>query len=168
MTRTAAREIAVRLCFALAIGNADPLEAFERFFEREYFEGLAQEDKLFSEFPDEKQMDYIRRIVIGVAEHREELDNYIQKYSKGWKLGRISRVAAAILRCAIFEILYMEDVPDAAAINEAVELAKGYEEKETVAFINGVLGGFARGEIEGGGELQDGGEGIPTEDTEDV
>lgn len=164
MTRTAAREIAVRLCFALAITNADPREAVERFFDREYFEGLAQEDKLFSEFPDEKQMDYVRRIVIGVAERREELDNYIQKYSKGWKLGRISKIAAAILRCSIFEILYIEDVPSAAAINEAVELAKGYEERETVAFINGVLGGFVRGELEGGEELQDSNEGYPAED----
>ena len=52
------------------------------------------------------------------------------------------------MRCAMCEILYMDDVPNAAAINEAVELAKGYEEPETVAFINGVLGSFVRGEVE--------------------
>ncbi|HHU22989.1 MAG TPA: transcription antitermination factor NusB [Clostridiales bacterium] len=164
MTRTAAREIAVRLCFALAITKADPREAVEYFFEREYFDGLAKEDKLFSEFPDEKQMSYIRRIIEGVTRHREELDNYIQKYSKGWKLGRISKIAAAILRCAMYEILYMEDVPSAAAINEAVELAKAYEEQETVSFINGVLGGFVRGELEGRKEFQSGGESPFTED----
>ena len=52
------------------------------------------------------------------------------------------------MRCAMCEILYMDDVPNAAAINEAVELAKGYEEPETVAFINGVLGSFVGGEVE--------------------
>ena len=77
-----------------------------------------------------------------------ELNHYIEKYAKGWKLGRISRIAAAILRCAMCEILYMDDIPNAAAVNEAVELAKGYEEPETVAFINGILGSFIRGDVE--------------------
>jgi N utilization substance protein B len=77
-----------------------------------------------------------------------ELNHMIEKYARGWRLERISRVAAAIMRCAMCEILYMDDVPNAAAINEAVELAKGYEEPETVAFINGVLGSFVRGEVE--------------------
>ena len=56
------------------------------------------------------------------------------------------------MRCAVCEILYMDDVPDAAAINEAVELAKGYDDPDTVAFINGVLGGFMRGEKSGSAE----------------
>jgi N utilization substance protein B len=77
-----------------------------------------------------------------------ELDAYIEKYAKGWKVGRISKTAAAIIRTAMCEILYMPDVPNAAAINEAVELAKGYEDEDVVAFINGVLGGFIRGEVE--------------------
>ena len=52
-----------------------------------------------------------------------------------------------MLRCAICEILYMEDIPNAAAINEAVELDKGYDEPDVVSFVNGVLGGFMRGEF---------------------
>ena len=72
----------------------------------------------------------------------------IEKYSHGWRVGRISKTAAAIIRCAMCEILYMPDIPNAAAINEAVELAKGYENDELVSFINGVLGGFVRGEVE--------------------
>ena len=60
---------------------------------------------------------------------------------------RISRTALAVLRCAVCEILYMEDIPNAAAINEAVELCKGYDEPDTVAFVNGVLGGIMRGEL---------------------
>ena len=59
----------------------------------------------------------------------------------------MSRTALAVMRCAVCEILYMDDVPASAAINEAVELDKGYDEPETVAFVNGVLGGFMRGEF---------------------
>ena len=57
------------------------------------------------------------------AEHREELDGLIARYSRGWKVGRISKTALAVLRVALFEILYVQDVPPAAAINEAVEQA---------------------------------------------
>ena len=60
----------------------------------------------------------------------------------------------AVLRCAICEVMYMDDIPNSAAINEAVELAKGYDEPETVAFINGVLGGFMRGEFGEGAEAE--------------
>ena len=74
----------------------------------------------------------------------EELDDLIEQFSHGWKLSRISRTALAVLRVALYEILYMPDIPAAASINEAVELAKGYDEPETVRFINGILGSFMR------------------------
>ncbi len=89
------------------------------------FATLAEEDPLFQEYPDEKQLDYIRRLTGLVYDHMYELNHMIEKYARGWRLERISRVAAAIMRCAMCEILYMDDVPNAAAINEAVELAKG-------------------------------------------
>ena len=60
-------------------------------------------------------------------------------------MDRLSRTALAVLRCAICEILYIDDVPAGAAINEAVELDKKYDEPDTVAFVNGVLGSFVRG-----------------------
>ena len=103
-------------------------------------------DELFAEAPDEKQRAYITALVEGVAGHVNELDGYIEKYSRGWKLNRISRTALSVLRCALYEILYMdeEDVPDSVAVNEAVELAKGFDEPETVSFINGILGSFLR------------------------
>ena len=82
----------------------------------------------------------------GAFQHGAELDGYIEKYAVGWKFSRIGRVAAAIMRVAMYEILYMPDVPNAAAINDAVEIAKGYEGEETVKFINGILGSFVRGE----------------------
>jgi N utilization substance protein B len=147
MTRTTARELAVQITFALISGSSLGLDDF---FDTEYYATLAKEDDLFSDYPGDKQLQYIRELVSGVQDRRAELDSFISKYSQGWKLGRISRTAASVLRCAMYEILYMPEVPDAAAINEAVELAKGYEEPETVAFINGILGSFVRGEV---GEL---------------
>jgi len=146
MTRTTAREIAILLGFSAAADEECTEELLDRFFEREHYATLAEENELFSEFPNGKQMNYIRSLVQLIAEHRSELDTYIEQHAEGWKASRISRTAAAILRCAMCEILYLPDVPDAAAINEAVELAKKYEDADTVSFINGVLGGFVRGQ----------------------
>ena len=148
MTRTAAREVAVRLCFSISENPSDPQELIESVFEEEYYSSLKTEDKLYKEKPDARQLEYIQSIVTGIFGHAAELDGYIDKYAVGWKFGRISRTAVAIMKTAMFELLYMPDVPDKAAINEAVELAKLYEPPETVSFINGVLGSFARNEIE--------------------
>ncbi len=147
MTRSAAREIAIQLGFAAAGTGEDPAAAVEAFFEPEHYASLAGEDELYGERPSKKDLDFILRSVAGVAERREELDGLIGRYAKGWRTERISRSAAAILRQAMYEILYMPEVPDAASMDEAVELAKGYEDAEVVAFINGVLGGFYRGEV---------------------
>ena len=148
MTRTAAREIAILLGFSVAAGGADAEETLERFFEAEHYASMAEENPLFAEKPDAHQMNYIRTLVGLIAEHRAELDAYIEKYARGWKVGRIDRTAGAILRCAMSEILWLPDVPNAAAINEAVELAKKYEDEDVVAFINGILGSFVRGEVD--------------------
>jgi len=147
MTRTAAREIAIQLSFAASAAGRDPEALLEDFFSEEHFKSLAEENELFQEYPDDKQMEYIRRLLSLSVLHRDEIDANIERYAKGWKLDRISRTALAILRCAICEILYMEDIPNAAAINEAVELDKSYDEPDTVSFVNGVLGGFMRGEL---------------------
>ena len=146
MTRTNARELAIQLGFAAAATGEDPQELLDRFFEEEHYASLAAEDELYRERPDEAQLAYIRRLTALIEENRETIDGYISRYARGWKIERISRTALAVLRCALCEILYMDDIPDAAAINEAVELAKGYDEPDTVAFVNGVLGGFMRGE----------------------
>ena len=122
MTRTAARQLAVQLCFA-ANGGGD--FGPEEFFQEEYYHALPAEGALFSEMPDPQQMEYILSLVNGVRDHQEELDGVISRYSQGWKISRISRTALCVLRCALYEILYMPDIPPAAAINEAVELAKG-------------------------------------------
>ena len=144
MNRSEAREVAIRLCFSVSENPSGPGELLQQVFEEEYFATLKDEDELYKTGPDEKQMEYIAGIVTGVFEHAAELDGYIDKYAVGWRFGRISRTAVAIMKTAMFEVLYMPEVPDRAAINEAVEIAKRYEPPETVSFINGVLGTFAR------------------------
>ena len=144
MTRSTAREIAIQLGFAAASSGEAPQELFD---ERGHYDTLAAEDELYSEYPNTKQLEYIRTLIALTGEHRDEIDAHITRYAKGWKLERISRTALAVLRCAICEILYMDDIPNAAAINEAVELDKGYDEPDVVSFVNGVLGGFMRGEF---------------------
>lgn len=146
MTRTTARQLAVQLEFSAASSGQSAATVFEDFFGREHYATLSAEHRLFADFPDEKQLEYIRTVTALMEEHRPEFDAYIEKYSKGWKLDRISRTARAIIRCAMCEIMYIDDVPTAAAINEAVELAKSYDEPEAAGFINGILGSFVRGE----------------------
>ena len=83
----------------------------------------------------------------GVAEHQDEIDAVISsKLKSGWKLTRISRVALAVLRLAVYEMKYIDDdeIPVSVAINEAVELSKKFTVKEDTAFINGVLGAVAK------------------------
>lgn len=146
MTRTNAREIAIHFTFELSFSDLSADALLDEFFNREYFSLLGEEEPLYREFPNEKQRDYICALVRGTFQHGAELDGYIEKYAVGWKFSRIGRVAASIMRVAMYEILYMPDVPNAAAINDAVEIAKGYEGEETVKFINGILGSFVRGE----------------------
>ena len=148
MTRTAAREISVRLCYGISENPRDVDEVLGELFDSEYYATLSQEDELYEAMPDERQAKYIKRLVSGIAMHSAELDGYISKYTVGWSFSRISRTALAIIKTAMYEVLYMPDeVPARAAINEAVELAKKYEEPDTVPFVNGVLGSFIKGEV---------------------
>ena len=146
MTRTAAREIAGHLTFELGFTGQTARELLDEALNRKTFALIGQEEPLYAEFPNETQRTYITRLVEGVYEHTPELDEYISKYAIGWKFSRLNRVAVAIMRVAMYEILYMQDIPNAAAINEALELVKHYEEPEVVSFVNGILGAFVRGE----------------------
>lgn len=147
MTRTVAREIAVHMVFELGFGDRSAQQLLEDELTAENFALIGAEEPLYAEFPDEKQEKYIRTLVTGAFEHGPELDDYISRYAVGWSFARIPRVAAAIMRVAMYEVLYMPDIPNAAAINEAVEIAKGYETPEVVSFINGILGSFVRSEF---------------------
>ena len=147
MTRNTAREIAVHLAYELSFSDLSVAEFLDEHLSSETFSTLAPEYSLYEELPNEKQMIYIRRLVGGVSEHAAELDAYIEKYAKGWRFSRIDRVASAIMRVTMFEILYMPDVPNKVAINEAVEIGKKYLDDDVVKFINGILGSFVRSEL---------------------
>lgn len=90
---------------------------------------------------------YFDAIVAKVVENSSDIDNYIEQYSQRWKIHRISKISLAALRLAIGEILYMENIPQGASINEAVEIVKKYGAEDEPAYINGVLGGFVRAEL---------------------
>ena len=150
ITRTVAREIAVHYAFELGFSNLTAQELLEQELTQERFGEIAEIDPLYAEFPDEKQCAYIRKLVEGVGEHGYELDEYISKYAIGWKFQRIPRIAAAIMRVAMYEVLYMPEIPASAAINAAVELAKKYDEPKVASFVNGILGSFVRKELPGG------------------
>ena len=146
MTRTAAREIAVHFVFELGFTGQTPEDLLSQALTRQTFGAIGEEEPLYAEFPNAQQREYITRLVKGVYDHAPELDGYISKYAIGWKFDRLNRVAIAIMRVCMYEVLYMQDIPNAAAINEAVELMKHYEEPEVVSFVNGILGSFVRGE----------------------
>ena len=147
MTRSNAREIAVHLIFSLSFGTQSAQELLESELTHARFEELAKELPIYAQYPNEKQAAYIRELVSGVYAHGPELDDYISRYAVGWSFARIPRMAAAIMRTAMYEVLYMPDIPNAAAINEAVEIAKNYEPPEVVSFLNGILGTFVRSEF---------------------
>lgn len=154
MTRTAAREIAVHFAFELGFSDQNASTLLEQELTPERFAELAETEPLYAEFPDEKQLNYIRRLVSGIGDHEYELDGYIEKYAIGWKFHRIPRIATAIMRVAMYEAMYMPEIPTSAAINEAVELVKGYEDQKMVSFVNGILGTFVKEELPDGGDGQ--------------
>lgn len=137
----------MRLTFELGFSSESAEALLERELTQERFELLGQEDPLYCDFPNERQRAYITELVKGTLAHGAELDGYIEKYAVGWRFHRIDRVAAAIMRLAMYEVLYRPDVPNRAAVNEAVEMAKGYLDVEVVRFVNGILGAFVRAEF---------------------
>ena len=148
MKRPTAREIAMHLSYASVMNPLPVGEQLELLFEPEHYASLGEEDPVYAEETDPKQLEYIRRVATGVAEHGPELDGYIEKYANNWKFERISRVCTAILRVALFEILYLPEVPYKAAANEAVNLTKLYEDSRTASFVNGILASFIQEEKE--------------------
>lgn len=130
MSRKIAREISFKVIFSSGFQNEE--EKIE-----ELIKGLESDSKEITKEDEE----YIKEIVKGIVSKKEELDNKIKKYLKGWTMDRISKTDLAILRVAIYEILYREDIPYKVSINEAIELAKLFSDEQSPAFINGVLAG---------------------------
>ena len=146
MIRNVAREIAMHLSYELSFTDLSAEELLNDRLSANRFDQLAPEYEVYGKLPGPSQQAYIRKVVKGIAEHSYELDQYIEKYAVGWKFERIPLVASAIMRLAMYEILYMPEIPNGAAINEAVEIAKKYESSDVVRFINGILGSFVRKE----------------------
>jgi len=91
-----------------------------------------------------KTNDFVLSTVHGVFSHMDKLDEIIEKHLVDWRLDRLPRVTLTILRLAIYEMMYMEEIPIGASINEAVELAKEYAGDDDPSYINGVLGSIAK------------------------
>ena len=144
MTRKNAREIAAQLVYEMNFRQIGAQELLQAHLQPDYFESLKSESEAYGETPDEKQSAYLSSVLTGIEQRRDELDGYITKYAIGWNLERISRPARAIMQLAMYESLYVDDVPVSSAINEAVELTRKYADEDVVAFVNGILGSFAR------------------------
>ena len=130
MARKEARQIAMQLIYQYEMGGDGIASTIE-----ETIEGpsLTTSDR-----------EYIDQVVLGAVERAQDLDARIAAHAQGWTLERIARVDLAILRLALFEMFYREDVPTGVAINEAVELAHAFSGGQAASFINGILGTIAR------------------------
>ncbi len=129
--RAAVREHVFVLLFELIFNSPEDMDGVAD----AYFEGLDSPI-------DAEDSAYIEARFHAVEEKLPEIDRLIDEYSTGWKIGRIGKVELSILRLALYELKYDEDIPDKVAINEAVELAKKYGQEQAGSFVNGVLAKF--------------------------
>ncbi len=130
LTRREAREAAFVALFQIDVGRAAMESAIKA--------------AVGSRRIDERSLDYLRKVVPGVIEHRPDIDQAISKLAIGWSLDRMGAVDRNLLRLAVYEISHLDDVPVGAAINEAVSLAKKFGDEDSGKFINGILGRLAR------------------------
>ncbi|HVP76632.1 MAG TPA: transcription antitermination factor NusB [Thermodesulfobacteriota bacterium] len=123
--RRKSRESALQVLYQLNITKQDATTALARF--QEHFSSQGEAD------------DFLKRLVLGVLEHVSELDRLIEKYSENWRLDRINMIDRTILRIALFELLYCEEIPPKVTINEAIDLGKRFGSEDSGSFINGIL-----------------------------
>ncbi len=123
--RRRSREFALQILFQLDITKEDPVKALN--YSKEFF--------LKNNIYD----DFTQKLVFGVCEHYQEIDNIIERFSENWRLDRMSVVDRNILRLAVFELLYCEDIPPKVTLNEAIDLGKKFGTEDSGAFINGIL-----------------------------
>ncbi len=131
MSRRELREQIFKFIFRVEFNDRDEMPEQERFF--------FEDDELVA---DEKDADYISKKGNRIIEKLDEIDAMINKQAKGWTTQRMGKVDLTILRLAVYEIAFDEDVPAGVAINEAVELAKRFGQEESSGFVNGVLAKF--------------------------
>ncbi len=118
---------------------------FKMIFQAEFYKEEEIDDaiELYKDEIDdanEADMKFIKNEISGIMENKGAVDDTINRYAEGWEISRIAKVDLAVLRLAVYEILYADDIPNKVAANEAVELAKEFSSEKSPAFINGVLG----------------------------
>ena len=121
--------------------------AFYLIFQQEFTNNYEETKDIFfkvNDSFDSEDKDFILFVSDGVFNHRKEIDDIINSFSKGWSVTRLNKVDLAILRLAVFELKFGKNTPGKVAINEAVELAKKFSSEEDAGFINGVLGAFLK------------------------
>ena len=131
MRRSKVREHIFKMLFSIGFDAADADEQIELYLEQ-------------VEEASEEERGYMRKKVKDIAAHEEEIDAMINEHTTGWKTGRMNKVDLSVLRLAVYEMKWDDEVPVGVAINEAVELAKTFSSDEAPSFINGVLGKIAR------------------------
>jgi transcription antitermination protein NusB len=146
MSRRISREYAIQFLFSLDFNKTDDVEKQLEDFLLHTQEHREEEDSALNESSKRYTLDVVK----GTMQHIEEIDKIIEFHTTGWKKERIARVDLAIIRLAIYEIMFDNDVPDSVAANEAIELAKKYSTEESGSFVNGVLGKVIRGKGEQG------------------
>lgn len=129
MSRKVARETAFKIVFEKAFQTEDLQSLYEKF-------ESSEDEKLDINEEDEK---YILDVLSGVNSNLEKIDEKIKAHLKDWVFERINKVDLAILRLAIYEICFKEDIPPKVSINEAIEIAKQYSEDTSSSFVNGIL-----------------------------
>lgn len=144
MSRRIAREHAIRFLYSTVFNkNEDIDDELQEFFESED----GSEESISGEAIRKGDRQFAEEVVKGTLEKLDVIDGLIQESTVGWTKDRIAKVDLAILRLALYEILYRDDIPDSVSINEAIELAKKYSTDESGSFINGILGKIIRDKI---------------------
>ena len=145
MSRTTARAAAMQMIFEKISGGQGGEETLKMVYDELREDGLPGVERIGRKEPDEEDREYITAALEGVLEHLEEIDALIEKNTaKGWSIERISLVNLTILRLAVWEILFVDDVPGSVSIAEAMELTERFSDPEDKAFINGILGTILR------------------------
>ena len=134
----------MHLIYSEGFTGAEPEQVVATRLQKEYYKLLSEENDVYESRPSATQVAYIDCVVAGVTNRTEELNDHIRTYAIGWDVSRISRLARTVMQLAIYETLYVEDVPVGVAISEAVRIVKKYDGEDTGAFVNGILGSFAR------------------------
>jgi N utilization substance protein B len=136
MKRRVAREIALQSLYQIEMNHVSPMDAVTSVIEE-----AENDNESELEVADEKlSSDYIVELVEGTFNHKKEIDILLEEYLKGWQMDRLSRIDREVLRLAVYEMVYRDDVPPKVVVNEAIELSKHFGTEESGKFVNGVLG----------------------------